>query len=349
MEFKRRRDPDYTQFLKVLWRKERPDHLSFYEHIASPGFISARTGAPFNTWDPSHPDFWKVYVDFWMGMGFDVVPLEIMPNWVLESHEDTSGKFSHGSEATVTIRNMEEFERFDWPDEDNPLDFSHFDRTAELLPEGAKIVAGVSAGPYEWSTRFLGVQGLSIALFMDPELVDAVYKKIGAIHTAALRKLAQRDYVCALRQGDDLGYKTSTFLSPEHLRQYVFPIYKEMAQIAHDAGKPFILHSCGNLADVYEDLIEDCRIDAKHSFEDVIMPVVEFKRMYGDRITPLGGLDVDRICRSDEADLRRYVRSVADVCFADGFWAMGTGNSLTDYMPVENYLVVLDEAMNITP
>ena len=34
-------------------------------------------------------------------------------------------------------------------------------------------------------------------------------------------------------------------------------------------------------------------------------------------------------------------------CFADGYWALGTGNSLTDYMPVENYLAVLDEGMKI--
>jgi uroporphyrinogen decarboxylase len=347
MEFERRRDPDYTQFLKVLRREGRPDHLPFYEHIASSGFIANRTKTAFDQWSPDHPDYWKVYVDFWIGLGFDVVPLEIAPNWVLESHEDSSGKASHGSEATVTIRNMAEFERYAWPDEDAPLTFEHFERAAECLPEGAKIVGGVCGGPYEWSTQFLGVQGLAIAICMDPELVEAFYNKLMAIYTGALKRLAKMDFICALRQGDDLGYKTSTFLAPEHLRRYVFPIYKEMADIAHGAGKPFILHSCGNLADVYEDLIEYCRIDAKHSFEDVILPVVDFKRQYGHRITPLGGLDVDRICRSDEADLRRYVREVAEVCFADGYWAMGTGNSLTNYMPVENYLVVADEAMGI--
>ncbi len=31
----------------------------------------------------------------------------------------------------------------------------------------------------------------------------------------------------------------------------------------------------------------------------------------------------------------------------DGFWALGTGNSLTDYMPVANYIGVLEEGMNV--
>jgi uroporphyrinogen decarboxylase len=128
------------------------------------------------------------------------------------------------------------------------------------------------------------------------------------------------------------------------LRKLVFPIYRGMAAAAHERGKPFILHSCGDLEEVYGDIIA-CGVDAKHSFEDSIMPVREFKRRYGARITPLGGLDVDVICRGSGGELRQYTRRNIDECFADGHWALGTGNSLTPYMPVENYLLVLEEGM----
>ncbi len=65
-------------------------------------------------------------------------------------------------------------------------------------------------------------------------------------------------------------------------------------------------------------------------------------------MTPLGGLDVDRIWRGTEAEVRAYARSTIEACFSDGYWALGTGNSLTDYMPVENYLAVLDEGLRVT-
>ena len=125
----------------------------------------------------------------------------------------------------------------------------------------------------------------------------------------------------------------------------MFPTYKQMVQAAHAAGKPFILHSCGNLAEVYEDLIQDVGIDGKHSFEDTILPVDQFKAQYGKRVTPLGGIDVDMVCRADEPVLRRYIREKIERCFADGFYALGTGNSLTDYMPVDRYRIVLDEGL----
>ena len=248
----------------------------------------------------------------------------------------------------VVIRNMRDFEKYPWPHEAQPIDFKHFETVAKLLPEGVKIIGGVGAGPYEWTTYMLGVMGLSYALVDDPELVELVFKKIGSLHISANRQLAIMDNIGALRQGDDLGFKTSTFLRPEQLRRYVFPIYKEMAAIAHAQDKPFILHSCGNLGEVYEDLIEYCRIDAKHSFEDIILPVNEFKKQFADRITPIGGLDVDFICRASHDEIRARTRQMIEECFYDGYWALGTGNSLTNYMPVENYITVLEEGIKVT-
>ena len=338
--------PDYEQFLKVLWRQGQPDHLPFYEHIASPGFVSRRMGVDFERMTRDQPEYWRVYVDFWLGMGYDVVPLESSPLVTLSSSDHADGAKSHRSESTACIRSLDDFERYAWPSDEAPINFRDFEMAAACLPDGAKIVGGVAAGPFEWATYFMGVEGLALAVHDNPELVRLVFARIGQMHLAANRQLATMDCICALRQGDDLGFKTSTFLRPDTLRRHVFPLYKQMADNAHAHGKPFILHSCGNLDDVYEDLIA-CGIDAKHSFEEAILPVEDYKARYGDRMTPLGGLDVDMICRADEPALRAYARDKIEKCFADGYWALGTGNSLTNYMPVENYLIVLDEARRV--
>lgn len=334
---------DFDQFLKVLWREGEPDHLPFYEHIASPGFIAARTDKPFDRMSPRDDGYWATYVDFWLGMGFDCIPLEIPLNCPLPAGH---GAVTECSEARVVIRTFEDFDRYAWPPESDPIDFRPFEIVAGLIPDGVKIVGGVCAGPYEWASYMMGVMGLSFALADNPGLVETVFRKIGSLHISANRQLATMDAVGALRQGDDLGFKTSTFLSPDAIRKLILPTYRQMADAAHQQDKPFILHSCGNLKEVYEDLIDGCRIDAKHSFEEAILPVEAFQRQYGERITPLGGLDVDVICRAPERELRAYARRKIEQCLAGGYWALGTGNSLTNYMPVENYLIVLEEGMN---
>ncbi len=335
----------FSEFRKVLLRQGQPSHLPAYEHVASPGFISDRLGCDIRK--VKGRDYWKLYVDFWLGMGFDCIPMEIAFNLgPRRSLPPDHPAYQSEEDARVFCR--DDFDKVKWPDVDRPINFEPFEIVASLIPDNIKIVGGVGAGPFEIaSQQIFGVMGLSLMLVDDPDLVRMVFEKLQALYVSANRILASMDAVGACRQGDDLGFKTSTFLPPAILREHVFPIYKGMAEAAHAQDKPFVLHSCGNLHEVYEDLIA-CGIDAKHSFEDQILPVAEFKKQYGKRITPLGGLDVDVICRSDEKTLRAYTRKAVEDCWTDGHWAVGTGNSLPDYMPVKNYMIVLDEARKIT-
>ena len=93
------------------------------------------------------------------------------------------------------------------------------------------------------------------------------------------------------------------------------------------------------------DLVNDVGIDAKHSFEDAIVPAAEFKRRWGGRIGVLGGVDVDKFSRLAPAELRKYVRRIIDDCSPGGRFALGSGNSIPDFIPVENYLTMVDEAL----
>ena len=143
--------------------------------------------------------------------------------------------------------------------------------------------------------------------------------------------------------GDDLGFRTGTFLSPAHLRQYVFPWQKKIREAAHARGLPFILHSCGNLERIMDDLIEGVGIDAKHSFEDAIMPVEQAVEKYCDRIAILGGVDMDLLARGSEKEVRVRTREIIDTCASTGRFALGTGNSIASYLSIDNYLAMLDE------
>ena len=94
------RDVDFGEFLKALRREGKPRYLPFYEHIASPGFIARRTETTFDQMGFDDAGYWETYVDFWLGMGYDCVPMEILLNCPLGAGD---GAESHGSEARVVI------------------------------------------------------------------------------------------------------------------------------------------------------------------------------------------------------------------------------------------------------
>jgi uroporphyrinogen decarboxylase len=129
----------------------------------------------------------------------------------------------------------------------------------------------------------------------------------------------------------------------------VLPYHKQLAALTHARGKVYILHSCGNLEAIMDDLIEDVRIDAKHSFEDVILPVEKFKARYGRRVGIVGGIDMDLLARGSEQEARARVRQVLHACMPGGGYVLGTGNSVANYIPVQNFLAMVDEGHRWRP
>jgi uroporphyrinogen decarboxylase len=131
-------------------------------------------------------------------------------------------------------------------------------------------------------------------------------------------------------------------LSPADMRRYIFPWHKRIVEAIHAAGKPAILHSCGNLEEVMDDVIDDMAYDAKHSYEDAICPVEQAYEIWGRRIAVLGGIDVDFVCRSTPQQIRKRCMAMLDRAAGRGGYALGTGNSVPEYVPAENYLAIID-------
>ncbi|HNS31984.1 MAG TPA: uroporphyrinogen decarboxylase family protein [bacterium] len=254
------------------------------------------------------------------------------------------GMRSWQDEGIGVISSWEDFEKYPWPDP-SKIDFSEFDWCEKNLPDGMAFYA-LTAHILEYVTWLMGYEGLSLALFDQPDLVDAMFKKAGEIQAEYTRTIVCYNRLGIVWGSDDMGFKTGCMVNPKVLIEKALPWHARCAQIAHYSGKLYILHSCGKLDDIMEPLINDVRIDGKHSWEDVIMPVTEAKKRWGKRIAILGGIDMDFLVKSDEEKIRERVRKTLDVCMEGGGYCMGTGNSVANYIPLENYLAMLDEGRN---
>jgi uroporphyrinogen decarboxylase len=89
-------------------------------------------------------------------------------------------------------------------------------------------------------------------------------------------------------------------------------------------------------------------IDAKHSNEDVIAPFSRWIADYGERIALLGGFDMDFLCQKKPDDIAAAVVELGSQYrrTARGY-ALGSGNSIPDYVPTENYLAMIRGAQSI--
>ncbi len=257
--------------------------------------------------------------------------------------EQSKGQRFFQDENHGPIMSWEDFDKFQWPDP------TVGDLTAELewwqenLPDDMAIFCHEIGHYCEYLTWLMGYETLCISLYDDRDLVEAIREKLLDYYRVLLPRIAELDRIKVFFPSDDMGYRTGTFLGPEDMKHFFLAGHKELAKIAHDTGRPMILHACGNLECIMDDLILDVKIDGKHSFEDTIEDVRDVKETYGQEIALLGGIDVDFLCRSDEQAIRQRVRDTLDICLPGGGFALGTGNTPANYIPVENYLAMVDE------
>ena len=249
------------------------------------------------------------------------------------------GGRAFANEHKGPITNWQEFESFPWPDP-RPLHTRSLEWYCEHVPEDMCIVA--AAGPPHLP-ELMGYETLCYALADQRDLVSAIAQRLLETCSAAIRSLLELERVKVILAMDDLGFKGGTLISPEDLRAFILPIHKNLAKLSHDAGRPYVFHCCGKIDAIMPDLLDEVRIDAKHSFEDTIESVIDAKASYGDRIAVLGGIDVDFLCRANQAQIRRRVDQTLAVCLPGGGYCLGTGNSVANYVPLDNYLFMLDQ------
>jgi uroporphyrinogen decarboxylase len=250
---------------------------------------------------------------------------------------------SYMEEHEGPITNWKEFEAYPWPDLDSASTRSLEWYEANLPQDMCIIGSGGFAHFVEYLTWLMGYETLCYSLYDQRELVAAISQRLIDLYRKFLERLLEFDRVKLIWGSDDMGFRSGTLINPDDLREFVLPGHKLMAQMSHAAGRPYLLHSCGNLGAIMEDLIEDVGIDAKHSFEDTIESVVSAKAQYGDRIAVLGGIDMDFLCWASEAQVRQRVRDTLERCIPGGGYCLGTGNSVANYLPLDNYLAMLDE------
>ncbi len=338
-------EPDYRNILDCARNREAA-RLPLYEHIVSYKKIGEIENVDllglYGGDDRDLQEFFTHYCGFFKDHGYDTVSYEECITAALPG----AGALGN-SRVDPVIKTAEDFRNYPWDGVVN--DFfakkgRYFQALRQALPEGMKAIGGVGNGVFECVQDLVGYMNLCYLSADDPELYQALFRKLGEISRRIWERFLREygDAFCVLRFGDDLGYKSNTMLPTEDIRRLLLPQYKAVVDLVHSYGKPFLLHSCGSIFNVMDDLIETVGIDAKHSNEDQIAPFSHWVETYGDRIGNFGGLDMDKVCNFSRQELKEYAMDVIAKSTGHGGFAIGTGNSIPDYVPTESYLNMIE-------
>jgi uroporphyrinogen decarboxylase len=355
--------PDFEQFVRVLKGEQAPRRV----HVAEIGidaeilqtiqetFLGEAWALPRGVCSPVSPDerYYRQVTNIYYRLGYDFVPL--WPMWMgapptpvrraADTADQSRGTREWVDESGAVINSRADFEAFPWQKIHSPPEI--LEMAARHLPEGMKLLlcAGLVEDVYE---NLLGTEGFFYRMIDDPKLVQDVFDQWGQVNYRYYASVIGLPAVGGIFHADDMGFKTGTLISPADLRRLLFPWLARYAALAHAHNKPFLLHSCGNLfrksPSVMDDLIDLVGIDGFHSFQDVILPVGQVKARFGSRVGLLGGVDMDKLATLPEPELRAYIRDILKTCMPGGRFALGSGNTVANYIPLKNFAILLEEA-----
>ena len=335
---KRKYPADFEQLARVLCH-ETPDRPVLFEYFVNALLISFFNGRPFEAAETPEQKIRDI-IGFFHKARYDYATI---PSRYF-------GRFSfipadHEKKATVSlnegcvITDRQSFENYNWPNPEQG-DFCLLDKMASELNDGMKFVISAPGGLLENVTSLVGFENLCFMLYEDEELSKAIFDAVGSRLLRFYEICSSVPAVGALIVNDDWGFKTQTMIPPEMLRELVFPWHKKIVEAIHQNRKFAILHSCGNLEAVMDDVVNELKYDAKHSFEDAIIPVEDFWKQWHGKIAVLGGIDVDFLTRSNPEDITIRCHKILENTGSHSF-ALGSGNSITGYIPIENYFAMI--------
>jgi uroporphyrinogen decarboxylase len=350
-----RPDPDFNRLRRAILREGEPDRVPLHDSVdvmlkrrflglTSVPLISTRGKMQSPGRLPLEHE-----VEFWYRAGYDYVPLGasmtartmavdgaasvIAARYAAFGDEQQERGWANEGEGLITT--LAEFERFPWPEPED-IDLSAFEAIGAYLPDGMKVL--VDHGKIFTGVWWLmGLETFCTSLREDPGLVARMYDKIGATQYRILDLATDFDCVGGVRFADDLAYAESLMVSPRHLRQFFFPWLERCVELVHRKRKFFILHSDGDVRMVLDDIIR-AGVDALHPIEPKAMDIAELKRTVGDRIALCGNIDLAyTLTRGTPAEVEAEVKERLRAVAPGGGYALGSSNSVPEYVPLENY------------
>jgi uroporphyrinogen decarboxylase len=139
---------------------------------------------------------------------------------------------------------------------------------------------------------------------------------------------------------DDYGFKNGLFMRPELYRKYIFPWIKRICDAAHKRDCKIMLHSDGDLYEIFEDII-NCGVDVINPVESTTAnpnyDIFKLNEKYGDKITFSGNLSPTKLALAEiseiEGDAKRLIKELAP----GGGYIFGSGHSINPSVTIDRF------------
>ena len=183
-------------------------------------------------------------------------------------------------------------EHYTFPD---PLDQRFFaDIPKRIAKYGDRFrVFQIGFSLYERAWTLRGMQNLLMDFYDHPRFVQELFQTIADYNIAQLKEALKYD-IDAVYFGDDWGQQHGLQMGPKLWRKFIYPVLERMYRAVHEGGRYIFIHSCGDVDELFDDLIA-IGVNCFNPFQPEVMDVPTLLRKYRGRLIFHGGLSTQKI------------------------------------------------------
>jgi hypothetical protein len=239
-----------------------------------------------------------------------------------------------GGQDLVTVGGIQSFDdlkKIQLPDPDDENIYRPVEDFIDTYRDMDKALYSVTNLGSDPVILGMGFENFALSIYTQPDLVEELLNMYGNWQAKVIKNLCKLE-LDFLWTTDDIAFKTSTYISPEDIRQFLIPPYKK---VAASFTKPWIYHSDGMLYDVLDDLVA-LGMNAIHPVEPQAMDIKLLKEKYGNLVTFCGHIDVDKLSTGTPEEIDAMVKKAIENAASGGGYICGSSNSITQYCDPAN-------------
>jgi uroporphyrinogen decarboxylase len=193
---------------------------------------------------------------------------------------------------------------------------------------------------YERAWTLRGMENLMVDLYDHPRFVHELLRTIADWNIALVQEAMNHD-VDAVHFGDDWGQQRGLQMGPRLWHEFLLPQLRRMYGAARAAGKYVTIHSCGDVDEVFDDLV-DAGVNCFNPFQPEVMDVRALVAKYRGRLAFHGGLSTQRTLPFGTVeDVRAETRMLLDLG-REGGYILAPAHDVEGDVPLENMLAVVE-------
>jgi uroporphyrinogen decarboxylase len=257
--------------------------------------------------------------------------------WELKPGEDIGTVIGHPlKEPTL--------KGYDFPDPEKVMELDNIPSFIEKNKDKF-IMGGLGFSLYERAWILRGVEYILTDFLENPVFVEELFERITEFNLAITKRLCLFP-VDAFHFGDDWGQQYGLLIHPDLWRRFFKKPLKKMYDVAHNAGLPVSIHSCGNITEIIPDLIE-IGVNNISPLQAEALDFTFLKKEYGKYLSFWGGISTQKTLPfGSPEDVRAEIRKTISVLAKDGGYILSPSHDLQGDIPLENILTFIDEAQN---